>query len=78
MKKSATYDELIKTLQNVTGTEFESLMSLYFALDKKKFDRGTLAFIERIAFDEEARMEDIQSNNEIYQELIDYFKKYTK
>ena len=78
MKKSATYEELVKTLQKVTGTEFKSLMSLYFALDKNKFDRGILAFIESIAFDEEARRENIQSNNENYQEIIDYFKNYSK
>ncbi len=78
MKKSATYDELVKTLQNVTGTEFESLMSLYFALDKNKFDRGILAFIETIAFDEEANRKNVKSDDAVYKKLIDYFKNCPK
>ena len=78
MKKSATYEELVQVLQKVTGTEFESLMSLYFALNPTKFDNRILALLEIIAFDEEAQRENIQSDDAVYKKLIDYFKNYSK
>lgn len=78
MKKSSTYDELVNTLQKVTGTEFQSLMSLYFKLSPEKFDEKILFLLKTIAFDEEANRKNIKSDDAVYKKLIDYFKNYTK
>ena len=78
MKKSATYDELVKILQNVTSKDFSSLMSFYFALNPTKFDEKILFLLKTIAFDEEANRKNIKSDDAVYQKLIDYFKNYSK
>ena len=78
MKKSSTYDELVKTLQNVTGKDFSSLMSFYFALNPEKFDEKILFLLKTIAFDEEANRKNIKSDDAVYKKLIDYFKNYSK
>ena len=43
------HEERVSTLQNVTGSQYNSLISLYFALDQSKIRADILYLLKNIA-----------------------------
>ena len=74
MNAVGLHKELVCVLQDVTGSKSESLMSLYFELDKNKVREDIVYLLKEIAFDEEANMENILPDSSIYIKLLNYFK----
>ena len=52
----------------------ESLISLYFELDKSKVQEDIAYLLKEIALDEEANIESISPDNSTYIKLLKYFK----
>ena len=74
MKAISLHKELVCVLQNFTGSKSESLISLYFALDKSKAREDIVYLLKKITFDEEANMENILPDSSTYIKLLNYFK----
>ena len=74
MKAISLHKELVCVLQNFTGNKSESLISLYFALDKSKAREDIVYLLKKITFDEEANMENILPDSSTYIKLLNYFK----
>ena len=74
MNAISLHKELVCVLQNFTGNKSESLISLYFALDKSKAREDIVYLLKKITFDEEANMENILPDSSTYIKLLNYFK----